>query len=177
MSSQPVTPLPAEPAEQPLPPVISALAAVRTVFRAHFDRHWLTQVIRDLPLDPWTIREIRELMALERLYPGDERHLIRGVRELERFVYALRRYLLPEISEKLGVSGFASRRVDREREHHVLLRFVAINFPHNVALLESLTVRLKAAVLLEYPLASTTTPWRSEETRNSSLSLPRATAP
>ena len=142
--------------------VLGAISAVRDVFSNHFDRNWLVLAIGELPLDPWTMRDIRDLVAFKSLFPGDEYHLVRGVRELERLVYALRRYLVPQIKEKLGVSGFSPRGMC-DREQYVLRRFVAITFAHNVALLEKLTRTLKGAIFGHFPHAALSTPWRSED--------------
>lgn len=131
--------------------LLRLIGQVRDIFENHFDRTWFSVIIDGLPIDFRTIREIRQMVALKTLYPGEEREIHQGVLELERFVQTVRRQLLPVLRERLGISWlFPGRRV-RDRHQALLRRLVAITFPYNLERLRLATQRLKEGLLSSYP--------------------------
>ena len=88
------------------------------------------------------------------LYPGEEWQIYQAVLELETFVLAVRRWLLPVLRERLGISWlFPGRRV-RDRNQAMLRKLVAITFPYNLERLRGATLRLKDGLLSYYPRLS-----------------------
>ena len=126
-------------AEQQL---LSAIRAVRGTFERYFDQNWFLSLLDEVPIDPQTLRDVRSLSRLGTLFPGDEAEIAHGIKELKKLQIALRRYLLPQIKEKLLVSGLRPSRAIRDTDQYILRRCVAMTFAHNLAELELLTERL-----------------------------------
>jgi hypothetical protein len=131
--------------------LLRLIGQVRDVFENHFDRTWFSIIIDGLPIDFRTVREIREMVSLKTIYPGEEWEIYQGVLELETFVLTVRRQLLPVLRERLGISWlFPGRRV-RDRNQALLRRLVAITFPYNLERLRLAAERLKEGLLSYYP--------------------------
>jgi hypothetical protein len=131
--------------------ILQCIAELREVFENHFDRTWFSVIIDGMPIDFRTVREIREMVSLTAIYPGEEWEIFQGVLELETFVLTVRRQLLPVLRERLGISWlFPGRRV-RDRNQVMLRRLVAITFPHNLERLRLSAERLKEGLLSYYP--------------------------
>jgi hypothetical protein len=131
--------------------LLRLIGQVRDIFENHFDRTWFSVIIDGLPIDFRTVREIRQLVGLTTLYPGEEWQIYQAVLELESFALTVRRQLLPVLKERLGVSWlFPGRRV-RDRNQFLLRKLVAITFPYNLERLRAATLRLKDGLLSYYP--------------------------
>jgi hypothetical protein len=131
--------------------LLPVIRRLRQVFEDHFDRTWFSIVIDGLPIDARTIRTIRGLVALESVHLGDEWFIRQGVEELERFVRLVRRFLLPALKERMGVSGLVPERMVRDRTQYILRRLVVYTFPHNLQRLAELTGELRRRLLACYP--------------------------
>jgi len=127
------------------------ISEIREVFEDHFDRTWFSILIDDLPIDAKTVREIRELLSLSRVFPEDVPLIYSGVEELESFIVHVRRYLVPFIKDRLMVSGFFPKNMLKDRTQYILRRLVAYTFPFNLNSLSLLTSTLKATLLKFYP--------------------------
>jgi hypothetical protein len=134
--------------------LLRLIGQVRDIFENHFDRTWFSIIIDGLPIDFRTVREIRQMVSLTALYPGEEWQIYQAVLELETFVLTVRRQLLPVLKERLGISWlFPSRRV-HDRNQFLLRKLVAITFPYNLERLRAATLRLKDGLLSYYPRLS-----------------------
>jgi hypothetical protein len=131
--------------------LLPLIRKIRRVFEDHFDRTWFSIIIDGLPIDFRTIRMIRELVTLQSIHVGDEWFIYQAVVELSRFSLLIRKFLLPVLKERLGVSGLVPHRVIRDRGQYILRRFVAYTFPFNLERLEALTVELRDQLLCAYP--------------------------
>ena len=131
--------------------LLPLIRKIRQVFEDHFDRTWFSIIIDGLPIDFRTIRMIRELVALQSIHVGDEWFIYQAVVELSRFSLLVRKFLLPVLKERLGVSGLMPHRIVRDRGQYILRRFVAYTFPFNLERLESLTVELRTQLLTSFP--------------------------
>jgi hypothetical protein len=131
--------------------ILSLLGELRDVFESHFDRTWFSLIIDGMPMDFHTVRDIRELLSLTALYPGEEWQLFQGVLELETFCRTVQRFVLPVIKEKLGISWLLPQKQVRDTQQYVLRKFVAFTFPYNLERLRRLTQKLKSCLLLHYP--------------------------
>jgi hypothetical protein len=131
--------------------ILSAIREVREVFEAFFDRTWFSVILEGLPIEHGTLREIRDLISLRTLYPGDEKAAYMGVLELSSFIAHAKRFLLPVIRERLGISYLHPQKLVRDRQQLVFRCFVAYTFPFNLDRLQTSTERLKAILLLHYP--------------------------
>jgi hypothetical protein len=131
--------------------LLHLIGQVRDVFENHFDRTWFSVIIDGMPIDFRTVREIRQMVGLKTIYPGEEWEIFQGVLELETFVLTVRRQLLPVLRERLGISWlFPTRRV-RDRNQAMLRRLVAITFPYNLERLRLAAQHLKEGLLSYYP--------------------------
>ena len=134
--------------------LLDLIGQVRDIFENHFDRTWFSVVVDGLPIDVRIVREIRQMVSLKTLYPGEEWEIYQAVLELETFVVTVRRQLLPVLRERLGISWlFPGRRV-RDRNQVMLRKLVAITFPYNLERLRAATLRLKDGLLSYYPRLS-----------------------
>jgi hypothetical protein len=131
--------------------LLPLIRKIRRVFEDHFDRTWFAIIIDGLPIDFRTVRMIRELVALQSIHVGDEWFIYQAVVELSRFSLLIRKFLLPVLKERLGVSGLIPHRIVRDRTQYILRRFVAYTFPYNLERLEALTGQLRAHLLSAYP--------------------------
>jgi len=133
------------------PEILSLIAEVREVFENHFDRTWFSLVLDGMPIDLRTVRDIRSLVSLTEIFPGQEQSLYQGVLELEKFCNALKRLLLPVLKERLGISWLKPKWRVHDPQQYILRKFVAFTFPYNLERLRRVTQRLKALLLLHYP--------------------------
>ena len=131
--------------------ILRLIGELREVFENHFDRTWFSLIIDGMPIDFRTVRDIRELVSLTSLYPGEERQLFQGVQELETFHKTVKRFLLPVLRERLGISWLFPQKRVRDTQQYILRKFVAFTFPYNLERLRRLTQKLKSCLLLYYP--------------------------
>ena len=131
--------------------ILSIIKELREVFENHFDRTWFSILIDGLPIERRTMREIRELVSLETIYPEDIYMIYQGALELELFIAHVRKFLLPFIKDRLGVSGLFPQKRVRDKSQYILRRLVAYTFPYNLEKLALLTSQLKGLILSFYP--------------------------
>ena len=131
--------------------LITCIQRIRGLFEQHFDRAWFGALMEDLPIGMRSLREIRNLVLFDAIYPGDEHSIHAGLVELEEFVLALRTYLLPLIRERLGISKLRPSALVRDRNQYLLRRLLAYTFPHNVEELARLAIELRNRLSATYP--------------------------
>jgi len=134
--------------------ILRLIGDLRDVFENNFDRTWFSLILDGIPIDLRTVRNIRDLVSLRTIYPGDEWQVMRGIQELEAFHVAVKRFLLPVLKEKLGISWLFPQKRVKDPHQYILRKFVAFTFPYNLERLRRLTVTLKARLLLHYPTLS-----------------------
>jgi hypothetical protein len=134
--------------------ILQLIGELKNVFESHFDRTWFSVIIDGMPIDFRTVRDIRELVSLTSLYPGEERQIYQGILELETFHRTVKRFLLPVLKERLGISWLLPQKRVRDAQQYILRKFVAFTFPYNLERLRRLTQKLKACLLLYYPFLS-----------------------
>lgn len=131
--------------------ILKLLGELKDVFESHFDRTWFSLIVDGIPIDFRAVRDIREVVSLTSLYPGEERQIFQGVLELETFCLTVKRFLLPVLKERLGISWLLPKKRIRDTHQYIIRKFVAFTFPYNLERLRLLTVRLKASLLSYYP--------------------------
>jgi hypothetical protein len=131
--------------------LLRIISDVREVFESHFDRTWFSLIIDEMPLDPRAIREIRRLVSLRNLFPGEEWEIWQGVQDLEGFTTHVKRYILPMLKERLGISSLMGERRPGDSTQLIIRKFVAFTFPYNLERLAVLTQKLKSRLLSYYP--------------------------
>jgi hypothetical protein len=108
-------------------------------------------IIDGLPIDFRTFREIRELVTMETIHPGDERVIYEGVQELKSFIAHIRKFLLPVLKERLRVSGLFPHQMVKDKTQYILRRFVVYTFPYNLNRLADLAEQLREHLVITYP--------------------------
>jgi hypothetical protein len=131
--------------------ILKIIGELKEVFENHFDRTWFSLIIDGMPIDFHTVRDIREMVSLTTLYPGEEKQLLQGVAELETFYKTVKRFLLPVLRERLGISWLFPQKRVRDTQQYILRKFVAFTFPYNLERLRRLTQKLKTCLLFHYP--------------------------
>jgi hypothetical protein len=63
----------------------------------------------------------------------------------------VKRFLLPVLKERLGISWLFPKKRIQDTQQYIIRKFVAFTFPYNLERLRRLTLRLKASLLLYYP--------------------------
>ena len=134
--------------------ILRIIGKLRDVFENNFDRTWFSLIIDGMPIDFRTVRDIRELVSLTSLYPGEESQIYQGILELETFHRTVKRFLLPVLKERLGISWLMPQKRVRVAQQYILRKVVAFTFPYNLERLRRLTQKLKACLLLYYPFLS-----------------------
>ncbi|MEW5814433.1 MAG: hypothetical protein AB1798_03420 [Spirochaetota bacterium] len=130
--------------------ILAKIEEIRDVFENHFDRAWVSVIIDDLPIGNRTIREIRHLVSLTSLHPGDENTILIGIQSLEVFIINIRRSLLPVLKEALGLSPFLPHKMVKDKMHYIFRRLVLYTFPFNLERLALLTAELKSYMNLSF---------------------------
>jgi hypothetical protein len=123
--------------------IISTLRELRIEFDRNFDQSWLFLIIETLPISLRTMREIRELFEPQTLCAGDIDEIWAKTIELEKFIQAIRDFLLPRVKEKLSISHLDPEHMIDDKEQKLLRQCVAVNLPFNIERLYDLTARLK----------------------------------
>jgi hypothetical protein len=131
--------------------VLRIISEVREVFESHFDRTWFSLLIDGMPIDPRTMRSIRQMVGMKNVFPGEEWEIWQGIQELETFTAHLKRLLLPVLKERLGISWLTPRYRIKDRRQYIIRKFVAFTFPYNLERLRILTAKLKECLLFYYP--------------------------
>lgn len=131
--------------------ILGLLSELKDVFENHFDRTWFSLIIDGMPVDLRTMRDIREMVCLTSLYPGEEWVVYQGVLELETFCQTVKRFLLPVLKERLGISWLIPTNRVKDARQYLVRKFVAFTFPYNLERLRRLAQKLKATLLLHYP--------------------------
>ena len=131
--------------------LLKLIGELRDVFENHFDRTWFSLIIDGMPIDFRTVRDIRGLVSLTSIYPGEEWQIFQGVQELETFHRTVKRFLLPVLKERLGISWLFPQKRVRDAQQYILRKFVAFTFPYTLERLRRLTQKLKSSLQSHYP--------------------------
>jgi hypothetical protein len=121
---------------------VRCIGELRDHFEAYFNTGWFAVLIEGSPIQYTVIKEIRAALARDSLYPEDEATLRYGVNLLEQFIAQLRRFLLPVLRERLGISRLLAHPPRLSAQEYVYRQLVAQTFPANLERLEELTTRL-----------------------------------
>ena len=121
---------------------VRCIGELREHFEACFDTGWFAVLIEGSPIQFTVIKELRATLARDGLYPEDETTLRYGVSLLEQFIAQLRRFLLPVLRERLGISRLLAHPPRLSAQEYVYRQLVAQTFPANLDRLEELTIQL-----------------------------------
>ncbi len=136
------TPIPDTPCVS-LSDVAAHLRSLNEFFCEHIDRGWLTTQLDDLPVDRLAYRHIRLTLALSVVHQAEMPGIVSCVEGLFSFVEELRRYLLPVLRDRLGISGLTRSRLRLDQVTRVQRELLCIAFPYNLEELERRTIALR----------------------------------
>jgi hypothetical protein len=122
------------------------------LFESQFDRPWLAKILDDMPIEPDTIKQVRQFLHKAPTPYDDLSDLRAEVEVLRSFLSFLEHQLLPVLRERLGLSGFDPHYRLRDRDTRVLEGMVAYTFPHNLKRMKAMCRQLE--VLLNEAAAS-----------------------
>ena len=125
---------------------IDIISDMRLLFEKYFDQTWFSIILDDLPMEARTVREIRSMTDLNFIHPGDEVRIDIGIKALDLFIYNIRKFLMPVIKDKLGLSPFNRYRADMDERTYVMRKLVLNNLPYNLSSLEAFTGELKESL-------------------------------
>ena len=118
------------------------LRELSVMFAAHFDQNWLLLLLETHPIDAMVLNEIRGISDADIAFLDFDR-MEQRVLLLEDFVRHLRRYIVPGLREKLGISGLNRGRQVWAQDQLLFRRLVAHTFPQNIDRLADLTDALR----------------------------------
>lgn len=124
------------------------LGELTLLYTSQFDRNWLHLLLERYPVDPSVTAEIRELVESDTSLLEVDR-LAARMDAVQEYVRHLRRFVLPGLREKLGVSGLRPSATVYAQDQLVLRRLIAYTFPHNLSRLAELAERLKELLRTE----------------------------
>jgi hypothetical protein len=125
---------------------LDLIEAIKELYLRHFDNGWFTSILERHAFNRLYLHDIRRLIELTSLYPGDYYRIRDGVRALTEFVYFCRRCILPVLRDELGLSGFAQAGGSGgDGTDRVVKGFFLYTFPANLEQLAQLTDRLAEA--------------------------------
>ena len=113
-----------------------------TLFRDQFDRNWLHLILERSPVEGSVMTDIQDLIETDvaLLDPG---RLERHTQALEEYVQHIRRYVIPGLREKLGISGLIGASKFWSEDQVILRKLIAYAFPHNLERLAALADQLR----------------------------------
>ena len=119
------------------------LQSLNAFFREHIDRGWLTTQLDDLPIDRLSYRLVRITLSISVVHPAEMPSIVSCVDSLFALIQDLRRYLLPVLRDRLGISGLTRSRSRLDHVTRVQRELLCIAFPHNLDELERRTDLLR----------------------------------
>ena len=120
---------------------------LRELYLGHFDNYWFTALLEENAFDTSRLRAVRTMLESQSVYCTEASVFRDAIESLELIVITSKRYLLPELRDKLRVSGFYSGRSGESREEMVMRNMFCYTFPHNLQRLEEITSELKESLL------------------------------
>ncbi|TVQ21398.1 MAG: hypothetical protein EA382_13715 [Spirochaetaceae bacterium] len=127
--------------------LLERLIAIRELYNEYFDRGWLTTQLDDLPLDRVALRHIRDTLGLSVIYASDLPDILYCAESLQSLVEDLRRYLLPTLRDRLGISGLSRARSRLDPITRLHRELLSQTLPGNLDRLEHLTGDLVATLV------------------------------
>ena len=123
------------------------LSEIKDVYNSFFNKSYLSGIIEELPGDKSKMNNLYHLLNTPFYGKDDKNLLLDVVLYLDYFLKIINQYLLPELKDQLGISGF-TRNLKNDSHEFVIRSLIYHSFPHNLKKLDSLTLELKKVNLL-----------------------------
>ena len=132
------------------------IGRLRTTFNDNFENNWFFMLMDGVPYDPIALKDIRDFLRIDEAWAIDEKRAAEGVSNIEGFIEAIRKYLLPCIKEKLRISNLKPENMVHDRDQVAIRQLVAYALPLKIKLLDELVMGFRRK--LGESLASGATP-------------------
>ena len=126
--------------------ILDIVRDMRGTYESCFNHSWFYNILEDLPVDPSLVREIRSFLSYTPLDLLDMYKIRSGAESLERFIWKLNAYLLPNIKEILRVSNLIPGRRIKNKEEYLRMRLLSEVLPENIKRLAAYTSELNDAL-------------------------------
>ncbi len=124
------------------------LDEIRHIFTLCFENPVTAIIIRDLPIDFKTFRDVRNLLSIDS-FSSDTIVLIEtGIDELEQLIKDMKKFFLPHAKELMGVSNLHPKNKILQKDQWTLRKLIICTFPDNLNRLDALTGELKTILPL-----------------------------
>jgi len=98
---------------------------------------WFYKAADNLPINIENLSYIIELFTLNTYYNQDYLKMQEAIALLKNLVTEIKRYLLPVIKERLGISYLTERRHAKKSHEFIYYSFIAYTFPVNLQKIEA----------------------------------------
>ena len=118
---------------------------LRELYYGQFDNYWFTSLLEQNAFDSSRLRYIQTMLEIQSVYSTEQSVFTDGIEVLEEIIITSKRYLLPALRDKLGISGFYRDRAG-SKEELVMKNMFSYTFPYNLQRLEELITELKKTI-------------------------------
>jgi hypothetical protein len=130
--------------------LLEVIDEMRHIFSLCFENPVTAVIIRDLPIDFTTFRDVRNLLSITRVSPDVVVLIETGADELEQLIKDVRKYFLPQAKELMGISNLKPKNTILQHDQRTIRQLIICAFPDNLDRLDSLTGELKNILALIY---------------------------
>ena len=121
------------------------ISELRDLYLGHFDNYWFVSLLERNAFDSSRLRYIHNMLEIQSVYSTEESVFADGIEAVEELILTSKRYLLPELRDKLKISGFYSDNGESKNDK-VMRTMFSYTFPHNLQRLEELISELKTII-------------------------------
>jgi hypothetical protein len=118
---------------------------LRDLYFGQFDNYFFVSLLELNAFDSSRLRYIHTMLEIQSVYSAESIVFTEGIEAIEEVILTSKRYLLPELRDKLKISGFYNNNTD-SREDRVMRNLFSYTFPYNLQRLEELITELKKSI-------------------------------
>jgi hypothetical protein len=130
--------------------LLEVIDEMRHIFSLCFENPVTAVIIRDLPIDFKTFRDVKTLLSITRVSPDVVVLIETGADELEQLIKDVRKYFLPQAKELMGISNLKPKNTILQHDQRTIRQLIICAFPDNLDRLDSLAGELKNILALIY---------------------------
>ncbi len=130
--------------------LLEVIDEMRHIFSLCFENPVTAVIIRDLPIDFKTFRDVRNLLSITRVSPDVVVLIETGADELEQLIKDVRKYFLSQAKELMGISNLKPKNSILQHDQRTIRQLIICTFPDNLDRLDSLAGELKNILALIY---------------------------
>ncbi len=115
---------------------------LRELYYGHFDNYRFISLLEQNAFETSRLRYIRNMLDIQSVYSTETAVFTEGIEAVEEVILTSKRYLLPALRDKLGISGFSGNKAG-SKDERVMRNLFSYTFPYNLQRLEELINELK----------------------------------